>query len=43
MMRPFMPGLSWSAGGLILGLAWSILYGAGIPWLLAYFYNRWAR
>jgi len=43
MIRPFMPGLSTSVGGLVLGLLWSLLYGAGVPWLLGYFYNRWAR
>lgn len=43
MIRPFMPGLSASAPGIAVGLVWSALYGAGIPWLLGWFYNRWAR
>lgn len=43
MIRPFMPGLSTGAGGLLVGLVWSVLYGAGISWLLGFFYNRWAR
>jgi hypothetical protein len=43
MIRPFMPGLSASAGGIAVGFGWSILYGAGILWLLGWFYNRFAR
>lgn len=42
MIRPFMPGLSTSTGGLVVGLLWSVAYGGGIPWLLGLFYNRWA-
>ncbi len=42
MIRPFMPGVSTSALGLLVGLLWSVVYSAGIPWLLGFFYNRWA-
>ena len=40
MIRPFMPGVTASAGGYLLGLLWSALYGAGVAWLVAFFYNR---
>lgn len=43
MIRPFMPGATASAGGYLLGLLWSVLYGAGIAWLVAAFYNRGVR
>lgn len=43
MIRPFMPGVTNSIGGYILALAWSVFYGAGIPWLLAVLYNRFVR
>jgi hypothetical protein len=43
MIRSFMPGLSTGVVGLLIGLAWSLIYGAGVPWLLGFFYNRWAR
>ncbi len=40
MIRPFMPGVTPSVGGYLLGVVWSAGYGAGIAWLLAFFYNR---
>lgn len=43
MIRPFMPGVTPSPGGYVLGFAWSAAYGAGIAWLVAAFYNRGAR
>ena len=43
MIRPFMPGVTASPGGYLLGFLWSALYGAGITWLLALFYNRGMR
>jgi len=43
MIRPFMPWVNASVGGYILGLAWAVFYGAGIPWLFAALYNPMAR
>lgn len=43
MIRPFMPGVTATVGGYILGLLWSAAYGAGVAWLIAFFYNRAAR
>jgi hypothetical protein len=43
MIQPFMPGVTASVGGYLVGLVWSVLYGAGIAWLVAFFYNREAR
>ena len=43
MIRPFMPGVTTTVGGYILGLVWSIAYGAGVAWLVAFFYNRGLR
>lgn len=43
MIRPFMPGVTTTVGGYILGLVWSAAYGAGIAWLVAFFYNRGVR
>lgn len=40
MLRPFMPGVTTSVAGYLLGLLWSAVYGAGIAWLVAFFYNR---
>lgn len=39
MLEPFMPGASLTAGGLAIGLGWSLAYGAGISWLWAFFFN----
>ena len=39
MLQSLMPGASISAGGLAIGLFWSLLYGAGIPWLWGFFFN----
>lgn len=43
MIEPFMPGVTTSAGGYLVGLLWAALYGAGIAWLVAFFYNRGLR
>lgn len=43
MIRPFMPGVTASVGGYALGLFWSLAYGAGVAWLVAFFYNRAVR
>lgn len=43
MIRPFMPGVSSSPGGYVLGFVWSAAYGAGIAWLVVLFYNRGVR
>lgn len=43
MIRPFMPGVVNNLGGYILGLAWAVFYGAGIPWLFTVLYNRFTR
>lgn len=43
MIQPFMPGVTASVAGYALGVLWSVLYGAGIAWLLAFFYNRAVR
>lgn len=40
MIQPFMPGVTASVGGYVLGLLWSVVYGAGVAWLVAFFYNR---
>lgn len=43
MIQPFMPGVSASVGGYLLGFLWSAAYGAGTLWLVAFFYNRGVR
>lgn len=43
MIRPFMPGVTATVGGYVLGLLWSAAYGTGVAWLVAFFYNRAAR
>lgn len=40
MIQPFMPGVTTSPAGYLLGLVWSAAYGAGIVWILVFFYNR---
>lgn len=40
MIQPFMPGVTASPGGYLLGFLWSAAYGAGIAWILVFFYNR---
>jgi len=39
MLEPFMPGAAITGSGLIWGLFWSLVYGAGIPWLWGFFFN----
>lgn len=43
MIQPFMPGVTTTLGGYLLGFVWAAAYGAGIPWLLAVLYNRGLR
>lgn len=40
MIQPFMPGVSATPAGYLLGLVWAGAYGAGTLWLIAVFYNR---
>jgi hypothetical protein len=43
MFQPFMPGVTNTLAGYVLGLFWAAGYGAAIPWLLAVLYNRTLR
>lgn len=43
MIQPFMPGVTNSLPGYLLGFAWAAAYGAGSAWLVGVLYNRGVR
>ncbi len=43
MIRPFMPGVTNTVPGYLLGLVWALFYGVLVPGLLTGLYNRFVR
>lgn len=37
------PGFSWTPGGVLLGLAWMVVYAASAGWVFAGVYNFFAK